>query len=356
MRSKKLSVCLCKLQCLLLILALPPCLGDTSKIFHPGLVLNNLSIPLNSQGTKKTQTITAAKAVVQDPPNLILISDFHASQKELNKNPFLLWANAAVYDIQSCALRASEGFLASYARLNFEGMELRKESGDLVFDAIGHFEIQISELTPFASQLVEKQNHAPSPFHFDTMVSSRWKLPNPMLPLELVQGFAGTLSTFVKCWRWTKEWDLYSSEASKGVMMALISKNGGHVDLDKNAITLAGSSAIISRQAVLISPEGIKLSREGTDDSCVHIMGEGDIQTWVHTPESEGLWIRSSSFDCVSDQKIIQFKGGPLMVGSKGAILAATESWQFVRVFSNGRVALSSGVWATEGNLVGLSK
>jgi hypothetical protein len=321
-----------------------------SGIFQSGLVFYDLFVPLTPLNTRKTQTLTAVRAEVLVPPNLLETSGFHITVKEPNTSPFSFRSKTAVYDFKSGAIHASNGFSASSSGLNFEGVELWRESETPVFDAIGHLEVQLekpaSRLSP---DLITTGEPA---FHFGPLPVSRYELPNPMAPLELVQKFSGNLSSFLKCWRWTGAWDSTIDSSSESALAA-ISSDGGHIDLQKVEIQLAGPSAIIGRQAVLISAGGIQMHQENSDDyNLVRMTGQGGVQTWIHAPKSNELWIRSTRFDCVSDRRIIQFKGGPLTIGRRGAILTATEDWQFVRVFPNGRIVLSPGAWTSTGNFI----
>ncbi len=325
-----------------------------SGIFQSGLVFYDLFVPLAPLNRGKTQTLTASRAEVLDPPNLLEAYDFHLSVKEPCTSPFSFQSNKAVYDFKSGAVHASNGFFASSSGLNFEGIELWRESELPVFDAIGHLEVQLAK--PASRLSFTLKTPGTPPFRFEPLQASKYELPNPMAPLELVQKFSGNLSTFLKCWRWTSEWDSAVSSSSEGALAA-ISPDGGHIDLQRIKIQLAGPSAIIGRQAVLVSAGGIQMLQENSDDcNLVRMTGQGGVQTWIHAPKSDEVWVRSTRFDCVSDRKIIQFKGGPLMVGRRGAILTATEDWQFVRVFPSGRIVLSSGAWNSTGNFILRSK
>jgi hypothetical protein len=320
-----------------------------APIFQPGLVFYNFRV---LPGTLKAQDLTAARAEVQNPPNLLRITDLNLAERAQNPKPFKLHANTAVYDLESGVIQASDGFLANRGALSFEGRELWKETQNLIFDAIGHFEIQLAKSTPLAAPPNRTRSSNLSPFHFEPLTPFGAKLPHPMAPLELVQNFAQDLSSFAKCWRWTGAWGLSMCENSKNAI-ALISKDGGHVNLHRNQIQLAGPAAIIHRQLILISTGGVQISQEGlADENFMKLSSQGEIQAWMHAPGSDELWIRSNQFDCVSDPQIIQFMGGPIMVGSRGVLMSATEDWQYARVFPGGRIVLSPGNWNTTGSLI----
>lgn len=326
------------------------------QIFRTGLVFYDLVIPLNPLDHQGSQDIRAGRAEVQDPPNLLRISDLRASIRKEHENPLTIRANAAVYDFTSGGIHATDGFAVNHGELSFEGIDVWKKSPSMVFDATQHFEIQLTKPTRIMAPPAPKTRAPASPFHFDSAQSSRYDQPNPMAPLTLVQNFAADLSSFIKCWRWTGEWNADPESCPKNAM-AFISREGGHIDLDQTQIQLAGPSAIVSRQAVLISAGGIQITKEETsDNACIRIKGQGGIQAWVHAQGSDELWIRSTKFEGVSDRQIVQHSGGPVMIGSRGAVLVATQNWQYVRLFPGGKVILSPGDWQSYGNLAPRSK
>lgn len=159
-----------------------------------------------------------------------------------------------------------------------------------------------------------------------------------MTPIGLVQDFSGDLATFLDCWKWVED--------RNPAAFTLMGHHGGEINLTRAEMDISGRSAILGRRSVLVSTGGMHLQRESLDgDELMRMTGQGGIRAWIHPPARDETWIHSGNFEYVSDRRILQFDGGPLVVSRGGMILVAGESWQFVRVFDGGRVVLSPGSW-----------
>lgn len=177
-----------------------------------------------------------------------------------------------------------------------------------------------------------------------------------MTSLNLVQQFSYDLATFFKCWKWVD--NPYRSRRGFPVEgFALICPKGGWLDLRRNELRLAARSAVLGPDTVLVSDDGIRCFQEEFDGNLMmHVTGGGGIKTWMRSPQSDETWIRSNTFDYVSDGSVLQFEGGPIVLKRKGVTLEATEGWQFIRIFDGHRIVLSPGNWNSTGTLSDISR
>lgn len=323
-----------------------------SEIMRPGMILEDLMFPLNPLDHRNLQVLSASRAEVREAPHLLWLSGLRFSVKERGISKFSLLADTAVYDFQQKTLDANDGFHANGYNLSFTGKSLSGTLENQVFTTDGYLEIQMPGLMPSAPARKSGNLLCLPPFHFDSSAQSILEPTDPMAPLELVGNFAGNLPTFVKCWKWMENSDRLPADA-RPASLVLISPAGGRFDLRRNDVQLTDPSLLIGPESVLVSNDGIRFRQETSDgDTWIRMSGKGGVKTWMHVPRSDVAWVRSATFDCVSDRKMLQFQGGPLVVCRQGIVLTAAESWQFVRVFSDNRIVLSPGAWNVVGDLI----
>lgn len=163
--------------------------------------------------------------------------------------------------------------------------------------------------------------------------------------LRLVQEACGSLSDFYKCWP--------LADGRMGRYMGCFSKNGGRLaDLEKG-IMINGPAVILSEPIVLNASEGIFLRRGLSDDHEeieTHVSARNGVSA-VFSGEKGDIAIECRSFKHVVERKAAQFEGGPVVIRRNHVILVAEEDWQFVRIFDYHRVVLSPGKWKMVGAL-----
>lgn len=325
--------------------------GAMSSIMRSGMIFKGLLLPLNPLDGLNLKVLSAARAEIGEPSYLLHLTDFQFSVHEQGVAKFTLLADTAIYDLRQTTIEANAGFLATGVGMRFKGSGLSGKPEDQVFKAVGELEIQLDRSVPFAP-ISERTKPVKFPqFHCDLLELSKFVPPDPMAPLEIVQKFANNISTFMKCWRWVDELDpcLHGLSATSAV---LISPTGGLFDFKRTDFQTTGRSLLIGSGALLNSAGGIRSHHETSDgDQWIQMTGEGGIKAWMRASQSEVIWVRSNTYSWVSDQGVMQFEGGPIRVSRNGMVLAATEDWQFVRIFADSRIVLSPGAWNVAGDL-----
>ena len=315
-----------------------------SGILRPGMIFRDLMLPLNRAGEPDVQIMSAEEAVIREPAHLLQITGLRFSSGQASAR-FDLQAPTAVYDLKAKTIHASEGFRGNGFGFHYEGAALRGSPKTLAFDLSGIVEIQSAGLFPTIPSDGKPAR--------ENLSDCRQVLPGlyelrpdeGMTSVRLVQDFAGDLATFVKCWDHVEDPDPCRIGGGPAGL-SLIGLEGGWMDLRQCRMHLTGRSALLGPRTVLTSSGGIRLREESPDgDSLIRVTGKGQIKAWMHPSKSIETWIRAESFGYVSDRQILQFKGGPLVVSRDGAVLEATENWQFVRIFAGGRIVLSTGSW-----------
>ena len=325
--------------------------GALSGIMLPGTVFQDLMVPFNPLDRGNLRVLSAARAEIAEPASTLRISGLDYSVSEGGTIKFHLRAHTAVYDFLRKTVATTNGFNAGGGGLRFEGSELAGTPEDQAFDANGHLEIQIADARVSNPASWQAQAKEFPPFRGDLPAPAALGLPDPMALLVLVQEFSGNLATFMKCWRWVEKLDP-AANGPNTANVVLVSPGGGQLDLRQIDIRLAGSSMLIGAHAVMISGEGMRFRRvTDNGNTLIRMTGQGGIKTWMHAPHAHEVWIRSNTFECVSDHQIMQFQGGPLIVCRQGITLVAAEDWQFVRILANRRLVLSPGSWNVVGEL-----
>jgi hypothetical protein len=312
-----------------------------------GASFRDLMIPLRASSEGTAQIITASEASIDHPPDLLKIRGLLISSGTSPKT-FRLEARTAVYDLNKKTLLARDGFYGRGSNMDFRGDMIRGSPENLQFDLTGYFEVQNNAL----SSLFPKVDPVSRTTWGEIMAREEisaglWECRSDqrLNPISLLQDLSSNLAEFVKCRNHMEAKDFKSDPSASG-RMALVGLEGGSMDLRQWRIQLTRRSALVGPQSVLTCSQGIRLRRELTDaEPLMHLTGAGDIKAWFKTSEQTETSVRSGSFHYVSDRKILQFKGGPLVVNRDGIVLQATEEWQFLRVFDGGRVVLSTGAW-----------
>ncbi len=322
-----------------------------SGIMIPGMIFSNLIVPLNPMDQQNLQVLRASRAEIGTPPHLLRISNLNVSVREQGVRKFNLQTQSAIYDFHSKTIKTADQFHANGRGLCMEGMGLCGNPADQIFDAGSRLEIQVgqpAQQTPFSPR--------PKPTEFPTFrdtspEQSKYAVPDPMSALELVQTFAGNLSTFMWCWRWVDQFDT-GVEDTAAESMVLMAPGGGRIDLGQLDIQLTGPSLLLGPRAVMLSSKGVRFRQESSNgDTWIRMTGQGGVKTSIHNAQSGMVWIRSDSVVAISDKQLIQFEGGPLQVWRQGILLEAAENWQYVRVYANRRMMLSPGAWNMVGDM-----
>lgn len=261
--------------------------------------------------------------------------------------PLRVAAPAAAYDFNTGRLEIRGGFKGTAPGFSFEGRALHADCERLRFEAPDELIILLRGAMP--------GNRGPQPetprgdllARVFPLLSPATLLPEAraMTPAALVASVARDPATFARCWSWIEGVDGRGPETIRGSVV-LFGPRGGHMDLSRHELSLAGRSALLGPQVVLVCDGGLRVFREPTEDgTMLRAQGVGGVRGWMSGTNEVEIQLAAATLDHAGDGGVVQFEGGPLVVRRGGAILTAAESWQFVRFFGNGRMVLSPGSW-----------
>lgn len=163
--------------------------------------------------------------------------------------------------------------------------------------------------------------------------------------LKLVQEACVSLAHFYKCWP--------LANGTQTHRMGCFSKNGGRLANLEKGVMINGPAVILSEPIVLNAADGIFLRRGISDDHEeieTHVSADNGVRSALYTEKGD-VTIECRSFKYVTERKVAQFEGGPVVMRRNHVTLVAEEEWQFVRVFDCRRVVLSPGKWTVVGSI-----
>jgi hypothetical protein len=318
-----------------------------AQVMRPGITFRDLVYPIASPDSNGRQILYAARAEIRQTAHLLDITGLRLSEIRQNGG-FELDAAAAEYDLSARTLCTRGDFRASGSGAHCEGTELVGSLESRLFELRGRFKIYSEPAIPAPFWLGSPPKITRSPFLAPFFQPIQSVSAEVMTPFRLVRDFAGDLETFFDCWGCIEAADPAHSPA-----ITLMGRQGGEIDFRQMKMKFAGPSAILGPRSVLVCSGGMDARQEVENEGKpMRLVGQGGICAWMASPKSQETWIRSGSFEYVSDRRVFEFTGGPLLIGRNGMILQATETWQFVRVFNGQRIILSPGHWNTMGNLI----
>jgi hypothetical protein len=329
---------------------LPARASGVEQIMQPGMVFNDLIFPISPYRPEDGQLLRARKAEIGSTSLTMKLEGLRLTGKR-TAGDFDLETPVAVYNFKSKTLESASGFQATGFGLNFKGERLRGKLESRSFDVIGDFEIHMNQLSPQLPLYFPAHEGKMPLFEGSLLAKHRFTECRVKTSLTLIQDFAGDLCTFIDCWkRFEARPSGLGSNSPKGI--SIMGHDGGTIQLNDVEMTLAGLTAIIGPNAVLVASGGMRLDQESSEGGkLIRVIGQGGVRSWMQPSATGGTWIESARFEYVSDRQLLQFDGGPLRVGRGGTILVAAEPWQFVRVFEGGRIVLSPGRWEMGGNI-----
>jgi hypothetical protein len=311
-------------------------------VMRQGMVLRDVVIPIDPQ-REGAQVLRASEAKVGAPGRL-RITNLQLQGHSGSSQAIELRAPSAIYDVRARSIVVRDGFHGAGCGVIFDGTGLTATLAAKVFEFDGRFRIERRQ-TPMGVAAASRQRaqlRLPS-WQSPEMPSRIPELPRQPALARLVTNFAPDIATATLCWGLIAA----ASDATLGPPgFNLICLDGGRADIGKHEVDCHGRSAFFGHGSMLRSSEGMRLRRESVAGSLVtRVSGHGGVEAWVQRASQDGTWIRSREFAYVSDRQVLQFEGGPLVVGDDGGQLKAAEDWQFVRVFPGSQIVLSPGVW-----------
>jgi hypothetical protein len=322
--------------------------SDSGSFMHPGMRFQNLVYSVDSLNPAGSQVFRMEEAKVADSSGRLFIKGLRSSGCQ-SLSQLNLEASAAILDLKSDSLILQNGFRANGLGFRFKGTTLRSWLKSQIYRAEGPFEIQTDHLSIHLPVQVSRGKFSNAPFARPVPPKDVLPRLEEMTVMRFVQDFSRNLATFDDFWERIQHEKPAGVQAGSSTY-SLIGSEGGFIDLGRMEIRIMGKSAILGPGAVLVSSKGMKLEQEDVaGDKVMRMTGRGAIRAWVDLPKSNKTWVVAKNFEYVSDRRIFQFDGGPLLVGRSGMILEATEDWQFARVMECGRVVLSLGSWKVFG-------
>lgn len=357
------------LICLICSVTRPVCGIECSKgVIRPGMVLNNVVIPLPLATKTESITLNASVAKTLDPAHLLWLEEVNSAfnlkgnytssiriKKAifdfLNKKILSLHETDLIWDISNprhisheVPIDGSAGDKQRYKSNDPESALFAMTGGGV--DAHGYLFVEIKTFQINSNLSTESANSK----NGNEDILAYGKTADSILleapsRLKLVQEACGSLSDFYKCWPLT--------DGQKLGHVGFFSKNGGRLaDLEKG-VMINGPAVILSEPIVLNASEGIFLRRGISDDHEeieTHFSANNGVKAML-TGEAGDIAIECRSFKHVVERKAAQFEGGPVVMRRNHVILIAEEEWQFVRIFDYHRVVLSPGKWQMVGTL-----
>ena len=334
---------------------------------RPGMVLNDVAIPLSLATKNEPIVLFASVAKTLDQAHLLHLEGFNSIFSVRLGDTSSIRAKNAVFDFlkkEIVSLHETDLILDVSNPRNISHELLidgsvtdkkshqSKDSGSRLsammgsgVDADGYLFVQVKSFQT-GLPLPEEANVQSG---IDGLFTSG-KTADPIIlegpsRLKLVQEACRSLSHFYKCWP--------LADGQREGYMGCFSKNGGRLaDLEKG-VMINGPAVILSEPIVLNASKGIFVRRGFSDDHEkieTHVSANNGVKA-VLSGEKGDTAIECRSFKHVVERKAAQFEGGPVVMRRNQVILVAEEEWQFVRVFDYHRVVLSPGKWKMVGTL-----
>jgi hypothetical protein len=334
---------------------------------RPGMVLNDVAIPLSLVTKNEPIVLFASVAKTLDQAHLLHLEEVHSFFSVRADDRSSIRVKNAIFDFlqkEIVSLYETDLFLdVSNPRnisheLPIDGSVTDKKShqskdSGLVpsaimgsgVDADGYLFVQVKSFQTGLPLPEEANVQAGIDGLFACVKTSDPILLEAPTRLKLVQEACGSLSHFYKCWP--------LADGQREGYMGCFSKNGGRLaDLEKG-VMINGPAVVLSESIVLNASEGIFLRRGFSDDHQeieTHVSANNGVKA-VLSGEKGDIAIECRSFKHVVERKAAQFEGGPVVMRRNQVILVAEEEWQFVRIFDYHRVVLSPGKWKMLGTL-----
>jgi hypothetical protein len=326
---------------------------------RPGMVLNDVAIPLSFATKNEPIVLFASVAKTLDQAHLLHLEGFNSIFSVRLGDTSSIRAKNAVFDFlkkEIVSLYETDLILdVSNPRnisheLPIDGSVTDKKSYHRAImgggvDADGYLFVQVKSFQTGLPLPEEANVQTGIDGLFACVKTSDPILLEAPTRLKLVQEACGSLSDFYKCWP--------LADGQREGYMGFFSKNGGRLaDLEKG-VMINGPAVVLSKPIVLNASEGIFLHRGLSDDHQeieTHVSANNGVKAVLPGEKGE-IAIECRSFKHVVERKAAQFEGGPVVMRRNHVIMAAEEEWQFVRVFDYDRVVLSPGKWKILGTI-----
>ena len=334
---------------------------------RPGMVLNDVTIPLSLAAKNEPIVLFASVAKTLDQAHLLHLEEVNSIFGVRAGDASSIRAKNGIFDFLKKEIVSLYETNLILDVSNLRNISHEPPIDDPATDKKSH-QFKDSGLVPSAIMGSGVDTHG---YLFVQVKSFQTKLPFPEVTnvqvgiddlfasgqtadpillespsrMKLVQEACGSLADFYKCWP--------LAGGQMGGDMGCFSKNGGRLaDLEKG-VMINGPAVILSEPIVLNALEGIFLRRGFSDDHEeieTHVSANNGVKA-VLSGEKGDTAIECRSFKHVVERKAAQFEGGPVVMRRNQVILVAEEEWQFVRVFDYHRVVLSPGKWKMVGTL-----